>query len=324
VALQDEEQILRFRVAADGGLKPSGQTPMPGGPAPLALGPDGRTLYCGLRGTPALVVMSVEGDGRLAEAARTPLDADPCYVGVDRTGRYVLCAYFGAGMISVHRVGDGEPRRTYQLQTHKGAHMINADPSNRYVLVPHRDPDLILQFRLDHATGRLEPSDPPYVATPKNAGPRHYVFHPGRDVVYVSNEFGCSVSAYAFDSTQGTLALKQTLPTLPEGFEGKNSCAQIHITPNGRFLYVSNRGHDSVAGFRVDQETGLLAPAGNTATEPIPRAFAIDQDGAFLYAAGRDSGRMGIYRIDPTNGSLEQTGSVATGQKALWVLPVRL
>src|SRR5262249_7656267 len=143
-------------------------------------------------------------------------------------------------------------------------------------------PNVIMQFRFDAQSGLLAPNEPFRVEQPDLAGPRHYCFHPNLDIVYFSNEQGCSVTAYRLDRATGTLSAAQTIATLPAGFTARNTCSQIHLTPSARFLYVGNRGYNSIAGFAVDPASGQLTPAGHVATEPVPSAFCVDPTGNFV------------------------------------------
>src|SRR5207302_1505498 len=150
-------------------------------------------------------------------------------------------------------------------------------------------PNIIMQFRFDAQTGRLTANSPPRVEPAERLGPRHYCFHPARDFVYFSNEQGCSVTGYRLDRATGTLSAGQTITTLPAGYTARNTCSQIHLTPSGRFLYVGNRGHNSIAGFAVDPVNGQLSAAGHASTEAVPSAFAVDPAGHFVFAAGTAS-----------------------------------
>src|SRR5882762_4486997 len=150
-------------------------------------------------------------------------------------------------------------------------------------------PNVIMQFRFDQNTGRLTPNAPSRVEQADLVGPRHYCFHPTRDLVYFSNEQGCSVSLYRLDGTAGTLSGVQTASTLPDGYSARNTCSQIHLTPSGEFLYVGNRGHNSIAGFAVDSATGHLTAIGHVSTEAVPSAFGLDPAGNFLFTAGTAS-----------------------------------
>lgn len=212
-----------------------------------------------------------------------------------------------------------------------GAHAIETDASNRFILVPHiapggalDGPNAIFQFHFDANTGRLRPNNPATVSPPGPDGPRHICFHPTLNVVYSSNEQGCGVTAYHFDPAGGTLRPFQTVSTLPSDFTGRNTCSQIRITPNGRFLYAPNRGHNSIAGFAIDAGTGQLTAIGHTPTEPVPRAFNLDPQGRFLFSSGLESGRLASYRIGAETGQLEPLEIYDIGRQPMWVLCVEL
>lgn len=143
-------------------------------------------------------------------------------------------------------------------------------------------------------------------------------------MLYCSNEQGCSVTAYRFDTSAGTLTAMQTVSTLPDGYTGKNSCSQIQIAPSGKFLYAPNRGHNSIAGFTVDATTGLLTSIGQAPSEPVPRAFSLDPNGKFLYAAGLESGRLAAYRIDASTGVLQPLKTYPVGARPMWVMIIKL
>ncbi len=197
----------------------------------------------------------------------------------------------------------------------------------RYAFVPHiagNGPNLIYQYRFDEQTGHVTPNDPPTVSPGRDAGPRHFCFHPSQDILYFSNEQECSVEAYHFDITRGTLTPFQAVSTLPEDYTERNSCAQIQITPSGQFVYAPNRGHNSIACFAVDVSTGALTAIGRVPTEMVPRAFSIDPTGHFLYAAGLESGQLASYRIDSNTGMLQPLDIYPLGDRPMWVLIVQL
>jgi 6-phosphogluconolactonase len=230
----------------------------------------------------------------------------------------------------VHPIGaDGAaygPPVTW-LETATGAHCFQTDPSNRFAFLPHiagRGPNAIYQYRFDAQSGHVTPNTPAVLHPERADGPRHYCFHPSKDILYFSNEQGCSVTAYHLDPSNGTLQPFQTVSTLPTGFDGSNSCSQIQIAPSGRFLYAPNRGHNSVAGFRVDDATGTLTAIGHVAVDPVPRAFGIDPTGHFLYVTGLESGRLLAYRIEPTAGTLTHLETYTIGARPMWVLMTRL
>jgi 6-phosphogluconolactonase len=224
------------------------------------------------------------------------------------------------------------------VATANGAHAIATDPSNRFAFVPHiarlndnvleppkenPGPNMILQFRFDADSGRLTANSPFRVEPTERLGPRHYCFHPTLDLVYFSNEQGCSVTAYRLDRANGALSAAQTITTLPAGYSARNTCSQIHLTASGRFLYVGNRGHNSIAGFAVDA-SGQLTAAGHVPTEAVPSAFGLDPAGNFVFAAGTASGRLASYRINDATGALTPLATQAVGQRPAAVLATRL
>jgi 6-phosphogluconolactonase len=266
--------------------------------------------------------------GSLTLLGTVPLESDPCYISVDCTGRYLLSSYYGAGHVGVHAIGaDGrvQPEPVEWLATAPKAHSIHVARGNRFTFVPHvGESNRILQFAFDAETGCLTPNDPPMVVPPAGTGPRHYCYHPSLNTVYFDNEQASSVTTYRLDPAAGTLEAIQTLSTLPPGYDGPNTCAQIHITPSGRYLYAANRGHDSLACFAVDPATGRLTSLGQQLTEPVPRTFGIDPQGRYLYAAGQGSGRLAAYRIDGQTGALRPLGTYALGERPMWVLILKL
>jgi 6-phosphogluconolactonase len=190
------------------------------------------------------------------------------------------------------------------------AHSINLDPEGRYAYVADLGLDQVLIYRYDAATGAMTPNDPAFARVKPGSGPRHFAFRPDGKYAYVINEMNSTVTAFACDATKGSLAAIQTLSTLPEGFQGGNSTAHVASHPSGRFLYGSNRGHDSIAVFGIDAESGRLTlveiePAGGK----TPRNFGIDPTGRYLLAAGQSSGGIAVFRIDPATGALEPSGS---------------
>lgn len=182
---------------------------------------------------------------------------------------------------------------------------------------------MIAQFRFVPDTGQLTANSPFRVEPANLTGPRHYCFHPSQNLVFFSNEQGCGISSYRLDAVTGTLSAEQTVSSLPDGYSGRNTCSQIHLTPSGRFLYVANRGHNSIAGFTVDPMSGRLAPIGHVATEAVPGAFALDPAGNFLFAAGTVSGRIAAYRINQETGALTPLTTCDVGRRPAAVLTTR-
>jgi len=343
IAAQDDNQITVFTIDGETGrLTRTAEVPMPGGPSLLAIRPNRQCLYVGHRQVPEISSHRIDpATGALTRTGSIAPPDPPGFLATDRRGRYLLAAYYQGGRAAVHALGeDGaikDPPSAW-VPTAVGAHAIQTDPSNRFAFVPHiarlndnvleppktaPGPNAIYQFRFDETTGRLTPSTPPQLAMAGTLGPRHYCFHPSQDVVYFSDEQGCSVTGYRLDTAAGTLSAFQTISTLPEGHTGRNTCSQIQLTPSGKFLYVPNRGHNSIAGFAVAAD-GRLTAVGRVATEAVPSAFSLDPEGKFVYAAGSATGRLASYRIHGETGELTPLETYNVGQRPMWVLTTRL
>lgn len=332
VSLQGDDKISRLSMDVETGkLELQAEVEVTGGPAPLAMDPQRRYLYVGRRGSLEVSSYGVDpGTGDLTFLGTAPVETDPCYIATDRRGRFLLSAYYEGGVAAVHPIDEGGVVRTPPvewLSTARGAHSLQTDPSNKYAYVPHisgRGPNTILQFRYDENTGRLTPNVPDRFSPAEELGPRHFCFHPSMAILYFSDEQGCSVTGYNLDLATGTLAPFQTISTLPAGFNDRNSCSQIQITPSGRFLYAPNRGHNSIACFSVDSSSGVLTAVGRAPAEPVPRAFSIDPGGKFLYAAGLESGKLASYRINQSSGELVQMELYQVGNRPMWVFIAEL
>jgi len=312
-------------------LEEKQRTELPGRAGPIALAPDGGAIYAALNNPPRLLPMTRDRhSGELELLEPTAVPSFPAYLDIDATGRFALAACYAEGQVFSMKLQKDRTVAENPLQTfntEKNSHACLIDPSNRFVYVPHTGPNAIYQFRFDE--GFLRPLQPLVVAggggpdTP--AGPRHYVYHPHPrlGVLYTVNELNSTVSAYQWDRITGQLARFQNLSTLPENFSGKNTTADIHITPNGRFLYASNRGHNSIAAYKLDKD-GQMTFIDCFPTEPVPREFAIDLNGRFLYAAGLNSSKLAAYAIDPLTGRLTRIATYDTPQAPIWVEPAAL
>jgi 6-phosphogluconolactonase len=344
VGLQDDDKIVSFEIDAGAGkLMSKAEAPAAGGPSVFAISPDRRVLYVGYRGTPAIESCRIDSSsGALTSLGRVATEHPPTYLATDRTGKYLLSAHYQGAYAAVHPLGNdgGVSGPALDRQdTAPGAHAILTDPSNRFAFVPHiarqndnvleppkniPGPNFIAQFRFDGATGRLHPNAPFKLEPREPIGPRHYCFHPTLDLAYFSDEQGCSVTAYRVDRASGALSVVERIPSLPAGVTVRNTCSQIHLAPSARFLYVGNRGHNSIAGFAVDPGTGRLTPAGHAPTESVPTAFGLDSSGTFLFAAGTASGRLASYRVDGATGALTALDTYAVGKRPAAVLAVPL
>jgi 6-phosphogluconolactonase len=210
----------------------------------------------------------------------------------------------------VPAVGQVGPHRN-QIEAGPHPHYVSFDPSGRFLVAPDRGLDLVHIYRLDVATGKLAENDPGFAATRPGAGPRHLAFHPTKPWAYVCDELDSTVTAYGWNSERGELKAFQVIPTLPVAYMGKNSPAEIQVALSGNFVYVSNRGHNSIVTFSVDPATGMLAPLGWEPTQGrTPRFFTLDPTGSLLYAANLDSDNIVAFRVDQATGKLTPTGQV--------------
>lgn len=341
VSVAGDKRIALYRVAANGGLTHAADCATTGEPGALTTDQQRRYLFAALRSTGELAAFRIDpATGKLTHINTVPAGADPAHISVDGRGKNLLTAYYVAGQVTVHAIGDDgalgkKPRQT--IKTKEKAHAVVFNPGESAVLVPHTGPNVIYALPWLPGKGEFVPGIfRTEFPTPKNTGPRHAVFHPtleilgGVDataqVVYVANEQGGSVTMYhaILNPINWLLQPKQTLSTLPADFKGTNACAEIRLHSSNRFLYVSNRGHNSIAGFRLDPKTGALTALEQTPTEKTPRSFDIDPSGKFLYAAGESSGRVAAYRIDQATGKLERFATHEMGKMPWWVMTVRL
>ena len=253
------------------------------------------------------------------------LGGAPCYVFVDRGGRFVLVANYVGGNVAVLPIrSDGSLGEATDLKQDLGssinaerqegphAHCVVLDAANRFAYACDLGTDKIMIFRFDSRRGKLIPNKTPWVQIKPGGGPRHLTFHPGGKYAYVINELQATVTTFARDPGQGNLKELQTIRTLPADFTGENTSADIHVSPDGRFLYCSNRGHDSIAAFRIDPRSGKLTfVAHESCGGKTPRNFAIDPTGAFLLVANQNSGNIVTFRRDVKTGRLNATGHAA-------------
>jgi 6-phosphogluconolactonase len=255
-------------------------------------------------------------------------------VAVDRAGKNVLVANYGSGSVACLPIGgDGRLSPAASFQQHEGsganpqrqqgphAHSINLDAANRVAIAADLGLDKLFVYRFDAPQGTLTPNDPPFARVAPGSGPRHFAFHPDGAHAYVINEITLTITAFDYDPGRGVLSEIQTLSTLPEGVQGKNlSTAEVQVHPSGRFLYGSNRGHNTIAIFAIDPASGRLRAVGHQSTEgKTPRNFGIDPTGRYLLAANQDSGTMVVFRIDPQTGQLQPTGQSVAVPKPVCV-----
>jgi len=228
--------------------------------------------------------------------------ASACVLPIDDDGKLGTFSCF------VQHTGSSKDKKRQEAPH---AHSINLDPANRFAFVADLGLDKVVIYRFDSDKGTLEKNEPRFAEVAPTSGPRHFAFHPNGKFAYVINEMKNTVTAFSYNPETGALTTIQTVPTLPKSFKGQSWTAEVVVHPSGKFLYGSNRGHNSLAAFAVDSETGKLTPRGHQAKNiKTPRNFAIDPTGTYLLAANQDSGNVTIFRINQATGDLTPTGTV--------------
>lgn len=250
--------------------------------------------------------------------------AGPCHVNVDRAGKNVLIACYSGGSVNAFPIGDdGKLKEATGFVQHKGsggdpkrqagphAHSINLSKDNRFAIVADLGLDQLLVYKLDADKGTLTPNDPPFTKTAPAAGPRHFAFAPAGNLAFVINEMDSTLSSLSYDPQKGTFKTLATVSTLPKDYKGTgNSTAEVVVHPNGKFVYGSNRGHNSIAAFKYDEKTGDMSPIGH-ATQDIntPRNFNIDPTGQYALVGSQGGNQVVVFKIDQQTGELKPTGN---------------
>jgi len=296
-------------------------------PSWLALDQQQRVLYSAHGDGEVVTALSIDrSTGRLKMLGQQATGGkNGVRIAVDSTNKFLVCANYSSGTVAVLPIApDGSlgpltdlvsltgtpgPHRTEQSSPHP--HDVPFDRSGRFVVVPDKGLDKVFVFKLDTTRGKLVPSDAPFATSRPGAGPRHVDFHPSKPNAYAINELDSTITTYRFDGASGELKALQVITTLPPSFTGNNTTSEIAVAPSGRFVYGSNRGHDSIAVFAVDAGTGVLTPVDWEPTQgKTPRFFTLDPSGRYLYAANQDSDTIVCFRVDPGSGKLSSTGNV--------------
>ena len=345
VSNAEDGDIGAYRLLDSGELQPGPRAKAASIVMPMAVSPDKRFLYAASRSKPFSVhAYAIDrGTGALTLLATSPLAESFPYISVDRTGRYLFGAGYGAAVISVNAIGaDGrvaaEPLQV--IPVGRNAHSIRVDESNKFAFVPTLGSDQVFQFTFDAKSGRLASNTPAIYLMKVGTGPRHFVTSADNKFVYVLSELLATVTTFSLDPKTGLLTEVSTAtglppdsklgPGAPRGAVGvagappRNTdndiwAADIHITPNGKFLYITERTSHTLAGFSVDGASGKLTYLGSTPTERQPRGFAIDPKGRFLVASGEKSDTVSVYAIDQTSGALKLQNKFPTGKGSNWV-----
>jgi 6-phosphogluconolactonase len=340
VSCAEEGAIRIYELHADGTLEPRGGAPAEKTLGPLAVSPDQRTLVGAARTKPfKLHCYALGRDGSLKALGTAALAESLPYIVFDRTGRYLLGASYSANLVCVNPVGAdgrvGEPMQV--IPTARNAHAIITDRTNRYAFVPHLGTDQVFQFRFDDKTGRLSANTPPLVQLAKGSGPRHIVQSPDGRFLYLLNELTATVTTLALDEKSGLLSESSSTSSLAPGVrlspgaprpndrdkEKDIWASDIHVSPDGRFVYAAERTTSTINTLRADAN-GQLSYVASTPTEQQPRGFRIDSTGRVMIVSGEKSDTISSYLIDPATGALKPAGKYPTGKGGNWVEIVRL
>jgi 6-phosphogluconolactonase len=344
VSNAEDGNIGMYTLQPDGTLQPGPRFDAAKVVMPMSVSPDRRFLYAAARSKPFTVfTYAIERKtGALNQRSTGPLAESFPYICLDRTGRYLLGASYGAHLVSVNAVArDGKVSEPIQvIPTGRNAHAIITDRTNRYVFVPHLGTDQIFQFRLDAKTGKLTANTPPVVQMKAMTGPRHIIMSPDNKFAYLLNELTATVTTLSLDAKTGLLtevgsasalpADSKLVPGAPRGAVGVPGQAprdtsndiwasDLHVTPDGKFLYAAERTSSSIGAFSVDTATGKLTYLSSTPTEKQPRGFRIDPKGRYMVVSGEKSETISLYEIDGGSGALKLLHKYPTGKGSNWV-----
>lgn len=344
VSNADDGTIGTYTLRPDGSLEAGARVEAAKVVMPMAVSPDKRFLIAAVRSKPyeAYSYAIDKTSGALKLVGKGQLAESYPYITIDGSGRFLLGASYGGNQVGVNPIGkDGKVGAPIQvIPTARNAHSIRVDATNRFVFVPHLGTDQIFQFLLDRKSGKLSPNTPPVVQLKQGTGPRHFIFSPDNKLAYLLNELTATVTTLALDAKTGTLKELDSASALPPdtklgpgaprgavgapGQAPRNTdndiwASDLHLTPNGRFLYAAERTSSTLGAFKVDGATGKLTYLNSTPTEKQPRGFAIDPTGRFVVVSGEKSDTISSYAIDADTGALKEIGRYATGKGANWV-----
>jgi 6-phosphogluconolactonase len=344
VSNAEDGDIGMYTLQADGSLQPGPRFKAAKLVMPMAVSPDKRFLIAAVRSKPyeAYTYAIDKKSGALKLVGKGPLAESYPYITIDGTGRFLLGASYGANQVGVNPIGkDGKVGAPIQvIPTARNAHAIRTDNTNRFVFVPHLGTDQMFQFVFDKKSGKLSANTPPILQLKQGSGPRHLIVSKDNKFVYLLNELTATVTTLALDAKTGTLKEGDSAsalppdtklgPGMPRGAVGapgqapRNTdndiwASDLHLTPNGRFLYAAERTSSTLGGFRIDAASGKLTYVGSTPTEKQPRGVAIDPSGRFVVVSGEKSETISSYAIDAESGALKPLGKYPTGKGANWV-----
>ena len=311
-------------------------------PAFFVIHPSARNLYICNTGTPggvsAFALDTSTGALKLLNH-KVSIGRGPSHIGLDRSGRYVLDANYGGGYVEIHeQLSDGSLGKQTAFVEHRGssvhperqtkayAHWFGVDPTNKFALAADLGTDRIVIYRFDASNGLLQPAEPPHASVRAGSGPRHLAWHPDGKFVYAIQELTNEIIAFSWDSDKGILAELQTIATLPADFKGTNTAAEIAVHSNGRFLYASNRGHDSIAVYAIDKVSRRLTLLQHVSSGgKTPRYFAFDPSSQWMIVSNQDSDNVVIFHVDESSGAIKSHGTpiALTKPMAVGFMPER-
>lgn len=319
-ASPESQQIHVWQLNDEGALALLQVVDAPGQVQPMVVSPDNAFLYVGARPDFRVLAYKIDEEGKLKEAGHASLPGSPTHISTDRRGRFIFVGSYNDACISVSPIGsDGLPGEPQQvIGGLAGCHSANIAPDNQTLFVPALKLDRIALFNLAE-NGELASGAQSEVRTTAGAGPRHMVFNPNQKFAYCVNELDATVDVWALNSASGAIEKVQSVDMMPEGFSETRWAADIHITPDGRFLYSCDRTSSLITVFSLSNEGATLTVEGYQPTETQPRGFNIDASGRYLIAAGQKSHHIAVYKISSADGLLQELGRYAVGQGPMWV-----
>lgn len=325
VSNADDGEIAVYELNLNNGELRAQQTIAAGkGVMPLTVSPDKTQLYASIQpDSYALATFSINPkNGLLHKLSQAEIQGDVCFILADTSGKNLLSSSYGGSTITVNKLnsdGEATARNAKVYPTGLNAHAVLLDASNRFLFITNLGDDQILQMHFNAETGEVTPNIPAAIKTTPGAGPRHLRFSPDNKFVYVLNEYDGTVNVYSFNKTKGTLQEKQSILMTASSFKEKPSAAEIQITPNGQYVYTSERRTNTLSLFRRNAKTGLLSYVESIATENKPRSFAISPNGRYLLAAGQKSSHISVYEIEKSTGHLDFIERYKVGNNPSWV-----
>ncbi|WAT03080.1 6-phosphogluconolactonase [Rouxiella chamberiensis] len=325
VASPDSQQIHAYTLHDNGELALLQVVEVPGQVQPMVASPDARHLYVGVRPEFAVLTYHIADDGKLEQAGMAPLPGSPTHLGIDLQGRFVFSASYSYNNVSIHPIGkDGVALAPQQvLENLQAPHSANIDPTNQLLLIPALKEDHIRLYDFSEQ-GEATPHQPVQLSTVEGAGPRHMAFHPNQHFAYCANELNGTVDVYQKEVTSGEYKNVQSLDIIPADFTGDRWTADLHITPDGNYLYASERTSSLLAIMKVSADGGELTLVGHHATQKQPRGFNIDNSGKFVITAGQKADDIEVAQIDPASGKLSTLKHYPVGKGAMWVTIIEL